>query len=65
MATKRPGGEIGGAPPAKKPSLAMAPLDIGPAAGEDDLDIKVLKVSFYGSYLCYGLHVRFLTGTEQ
>lgn len=36
--------DVSGAPPAKKPSLAMSPLDIGPAAGEEDLDTKVLQV---------------------
>lgn len=45
MAAKRPAGaEMGGAPPAKKPSLAMSPLDTGPATGEDDLNIKILQV---------------------
>lgn len=41
--TKRPSTDTGG-PPAKRPNLAMSPLDIGPAAGEEDLDMKVLQV---------------------
>lgn len=47
MAAKRPAGDAGadGAPPAKKRSLALPPLDIGPAAGEEDLDLKVLQAS--------------------
>ena len=45
MATKRPAGEASGAPSAKKISLAMPTLDIGPAAGEEDLDIKILQVN--------------------
>lgn len=40
---KRAAGDALGGPPAKKPNL-KAPLDIGPAAGEDDLNIKVLQV---------------------
>lgn len=47
MATKRPaaaGDAVGAGPPSKKLSLAMSPVDIGPAAGEEDLDLKVLQV---------------------
>ena len=46
MSTKRPAVDSSGAPPAKRSALALAPLDIGPAAGEEDLDLKVLKVRF-------------------
>lgn len=46
MATKRPAPESSAAPPAKRSTLVLAPLDIGPAAGEEDLDLKVLKVCF-------------------
>lgn len=53
MAAKRPGVEIGGTPPAKKPSLSMSTLDIGPAAGEDDLDIKILEVGCIASSIHY------------
>lgn len=42
MATKRPAGDSGGAPPPKR--LALGPIDIGPASGEEDLNIKVLQV---------------------
>ena len=44
MSSKRPAPESSEAPPTKRSALALAPLDIGPAAGEEDLDIKVLKV---------------------
>ena len=44
MAAKRPAPESSATPPPKRSALALAPLDIGPAAGEEDLDIKVLKV---------------------
>ncbi len=46
MATKRPASDAAGvAPPAKKLGLALSPgLDIGPAAGEEDLEMKVLEV---------------------
>ncbi len=54
MAAKRPAVEPGsGAPPVKRNSLAMSPLDIGPAAGEEDLDIKVLQVSNVVHYIEY------------
>lgn len=49
MATKRPaasGDPVGVGPPSKKLSLAMSPLDIGPAAGEEDLELKVLQVLY-------------------
>ena len=46
MSTKRPVVDSSGAPPAKRSVLALAPLDIGPAAGQEDLDLKVLKVCF-------------------
>jgi hypothetical protein len=48
MAGKRPvdPAVAGAGPPAKKLSLATPPLDIGPAAGEEDLDMKVLQVIF-------------------
>lgn len=46
LPTKRQAADAaGGAPPAKKLSLAMPHLDIGPAAGEEDLDLKVLQVN--------------------
>lgn len=35
--------------------LTLAPLDIGPAAGEEDLDLKVLKVSFQIMRILYSL----------
>ena len=41
---KRPAEDDGGAPSSKRPSLLVTPLDIGPATGQDDLDIKVLQV---------------------
>lgn len=46
MATKRPAeGPAGGTSQAKKSKvMTAAPLDIGPAAGEDDLNIKVMMV---------------------
>ena len=46
MATKRPAeGPAGGSSLAKKTkTITKAPLDIGPAAGEDDLNIKVMMV---------------------
>ena len=40
---KRPGGELS-APPAKRSFLGLGPLDIGPASGEEDLNVKVLQV---------------------
>ena len=40
---KRPGGESS-APPAKRAAVPMVPLDIGPASGEEDLNLKVLQV---------------------
>ena len=39
--SKRPS-PVEAPPPAKK--LALAPLDIGPATGEEDLNVKVLQV---------------------
>lgn len=42
---KRPSEDDGGAPSSKRPAIMLAPLDIGPATGQDDLDIKVLQVS--------------------
>lgn len=46
MATKRPAEEpAGGTSVTKKPkAMSMAPLDIGPAGGEDDLNFKVMQV---------------------
>lgn len=44
--SKRAAVECSGAPSTKRSALALAPLDIGPAAGEEDLDLKVLKVCF-------------------
>ena len=46
MASKRPAEEPpAGVSVAKKPkNTSMVPLDIGPAAGEDDLNIKVHQV---------------------
>ena len=44
MAAKRPAPDGSGGPPAKKISLVFSPLDIGPAGGEEDLNIKVLQV---------------------
>ena len=42
---KRPGGAGGDAVPTpKRISLAVPPLDIGPACGEEDLNVKVLLV---------------------
>ena len=46
MATKRATSDSSSAPPAKRSALSLAPLDIGPAAGEEDLDLKVLQVCF-------------------
>ena len=51
MATKRSSSDSSGAPPAKRSALSLAPLDIGPAAGEEDLDLKVLKVVLNGAHL--------------
>ena len=45
--SKRPfsGGEGSVPPAAKRTSLAaMSPIDIGPACGEEDLNVKVLQV---------------------
>ena len=50
MATKRYAAvdpTSGTGPPPKKLSLTMPPLDIGPASGEDDLDLKVLQVGVF------------------
>lgn len=44
MATKRPGGDAP-LPAAKRAALLMSTLDIGPACGEEDLNVKVLQVS--------------------
>ena len=44
MATKRPPEDQGEAPASKRPSLLLGPLDIGPATGEEDLEIKILQV---------------------
>ena len=56
--SKRPGGEVP-VPGPKRITLAMPPLDIGPACGEEDLNVKVLQVekpsfliSAHLSYLC-------------
>ena len=53
---KRPGGEAS-APAAKRPSLAMSPLDIGPACGEEDLNMKVLQVSVRRTSLISAHHI--------
>ena len=45
-----PSGGEDAAPAAKRLSLATMPsLDIGPACGEEDLNVKVLQVSWTGS----------------
>ena len=44
MAAKRPAGDTGGAPPPKK--VALGPIDIGPSSGEEDLNIKILQVTY-------------------
>ena len=45
MAAKRPAPDTAtGTPATKKPNLSLSTLDIGPAAGEEDLDTKVLQV---------------------
>ena len=44
MAAKRPAGDAGGAPPPKK--VALGPIDIGPSSGEEDLNIKILQVTY-------------------
>lgn len=44
MATKRPCGEDGPLPPAKKPVFTQPPLRVPPACSEEDLDIKILQV---------------------
>lgn len=44
---KRPAGGEMSLPSAKRVSLTMPPLDIGPACGEDDLNVKVLQVCTY------------------
>lgn len=40
---KRPGGDVP-VPAAKRAAGLMSTLDIGPASGEEDLNIKVLQV---------------------
>ena len=54
---KRPGGEAS-APAAKR--LAMSPLDIGPACGEEDLNMKVLQVSVRRTSLISAHHIGYL-----
>ena len=44
MATKRPAGEDGPLPPAKKPVLTQTPLPVLPATSQEDLDVKILQV---------------------
>lgn len=41
---KRPAEDFGAGPSLKRPHLSLAPLDIGPATGEEDLNVKVLQV---------------------
>lgn len=51
MATKRPAEEPAGASLAKKPrDMIMSHLDIGPAGGDDDLNIKVIQVGITAMY---------------
>ena len=44
MATKRPAEGLADAPPPKRSALTLGPIDIGPATGEDDLNVKILQV---------------------
>lgn len=45
--TKRPSSDSDGGPAPKKPALLIPTLDIGPVTGEEDLDVKVLKVKIH------------------
>ena len=44
MAAKRPAGEEGPVPPAKRPTVPLTPLHVPPATSQEDLDVKILQV---------------------
>ena len=44
MAAKRPAGEEGPVPPAKRPAVPLTPLHVPPATSQEDLDVKILQV---------------------
>lgn len=63
MAAKRSGGDVP-LPAAKRAALLMSTLDIGPACGEEDLNVKVLQVSSCGLCCTNTCYLK-RAGTEQ
>lgn len=51
MAAKRPAGEEGPVPPAKRPTVPLTPLHVPPATSQEDLDIKILQVKINSGWI--------------